>query len=118
MVEDIASLKINTIIGIGACGSINADIPKGSQVFVRKALITNGTSKYYTKNKSETAGDILVDKMNAFSQNKKIKSVNVASVDALYKESFDLLKSFSENGADIVNMESATFCSVSNFSNL
>ena len=51
IIEELACLKCKTVIGIGACGSITPEIPKGKIVINDTAVITDGTGRNYTKEK-------------------------------------------------------------------
>ena len=112
LTEEIAHLNIELILGIGACGSLNSKYPKGCQVIINKAINTDGTTPYYTKKKVVEPifdfSQIELDKLN-------LKYAKSATVDALYKESFELLNSFKNDGIDIVNMETSPFYATANY---
>jgi uridine phosphorylase len=107
LVEELAHLGVKTIVGIGAAGSIAADLPRGTQVVATSALTTDGTSRVYTDEaEMHVAPDIYV----AIQQAERecpwhLRPVRAATIDAIYRETDVLIRSLVEQGAQVINME-------------
>ena len=112
LVEEAAEIGISKIIGIGACGSLSKEIHKGSLVVAKNSFNTDGTSKIYqTINKSEPSSRLLklTESNNHFSP----KLAQAVCMDALYRETRELIDSFIKIGGEIINMESSAFYAAS-----
>ena len=104
LVEELAALGVSTVIGFGCAGSISLEIEHGMQIVVDRALATDGTSKAY--------GTVDI----AFQPDSRLRNrvsgtvpVVAATVDAVYRETPEIIANFREEGARVVNMESAPF---------
>ncbi|MBN1815074.1 MAG: hypothetical protein JXA14_24785 [Anaerolineae bacterium] len=107
LVEELAHLGVRTIVGIGAAGSITADLPRGTQIVVTSALTTDGTSRAYT---DEAEVHVAPDIYAAIQQAEReypwhLRPVRVATIDAIYRETDVLIRSLADRGAEVVNME-------------
>jgi uridine phosphorylase len=102
IVEELAAMGVKYLLGFGAAGSIDADLPQGTQIVVRSAPLTDGTSRNYA---SETVH--CDSRLQSTLPN--VRAVTAATVDAVYRETESLIKSFQRVGAQIINMESAPF---------
>ncbi|MDF2645878.1 MAG: hypothetical protein K0Q73_1683 [Paenibacillus sp.] len=121
LVEELSHLGVKYIIGYGAAGSIDRDINKGDQVIGIKSLVTDGTSRSYVRDKQELFCDeeLLNITMNeAIKLNIDIKHVTVANIDALYRETKELIQDYQSRGAQIVNLETSALFAASEICNV
>ena len=117
LVEEVAELGIDTVIGIGACGSTVPRLPKGSQVYATRSLTTCGASKEYTGEASAAPSGRLVTAVESLDGRKPVPAV-AATVDAIYRETRELVDSLAGRGAEVINMESSAFYAASALCNL
>ena len=108
LIEELFEFGVRLILGIGACGSLTERLRKNDVVVDSEALITDGTSKFYTKEKSIKPDKDLI----TFIKDKEIKTAISTTIDALYQETKSVISNFQKMGAEIINMESATFYAV------
>jgi len=97
LVEELTHLGVQYIIGYGAAGSIDEEISKGELVVGVRSLNTDGISKMYLPDKLEFLcnNEILqITREVAKKLQFNIKEVTVANVDALYRETKDLIRKF------------------------
>ncbi|MCJ7548548.1 MAG: hypothetical protein MUQ30_02575 [Anaerolineae bacterium] len=116
VVEELAHIGVTQIIGIGACGSIDPDIPKGSQVVAPTALLTDGTSKAYSSDETEITGDPLLCSLALSagqSLSTKVTSVRTVTTDAIYRETEADVRTWREWGGQVVNMETSALYAAS-----
>jgi uridine phosphorylase len=115
LVEELTQMGVQYIIGYGAAGSIDGDISKGDLVIGTRSLNTDGTSKTYLPDKHVLFCNkelLQITREEAIHLEINIKEVIVANVDALYRETKDLIFHYQSEGAQIVNLEtSALFAS-------
>ena len=115
LVEELAYLGVTRIIGIGACGSIDPGLPKGSQVVVDTALTTDGTSRAYT-DEAELGADPQLRAL-ALSAGEKLSCrvhiVRAVATDAIYRETEDDVIAWRSRGAQVVNMETSALYAAS-----
>jgi uridine phosphorylase len=109
LVEELAHLGVRHLIGIGAAGSIAADLPRTTQIVATSALTTDGTSRAYA---SETEVHVNPAIYAAVQRAERVhpwhlRPVRVATIDAIYRETDTLLRALAERGAETVNMEIA-----------
>ncbi|WP_199621264.1 phosphorylase family protein [Paenibacillus alkalitolerans] len=110
LVEELAQLGVEYIIGYGAAGSIDREIRKGDLVVGINSLVTDGTSRIYFPNNNEiNCNGILLNITRVASRSLElnVKEVTVANVDALYRETRELVSRFQSEGAQIVNLETS-----------
>jgi len=118
VVEELACLGVKYIIGFGLAGSISSDIPKCTHIVASKGLVTDGTSRAYTKVVSVDADDKLLGILQSSRPNYEIIPVNIATVDAIYQETDIAVQEWTNLGAQAINMETtplyaaSTFCGV------
>ena len=101
LVEELAYIGVTKIIGIGAVGSIDPAIPKGSQVVAQAALTTDGTSKAYTV-APELKGDALLCSLALAAGERlstEIRKVCAVTSDALYRETEAEVRTWRAKGA-------------------
>lgn len=102
IVEELSAMGVPFVIGYGSAGSFDASLPQGTQLVVRSALATDGTSKQYGVGpfKPDQGLQGLVPSAS---------HVTAATADAVYRETPELLDRWGNAGAQIVNMEAAPF---------
>lgn len=116
LVEELSTMGVRHIIGYGAAGSINTNLIQGTQLIVGSALCNDGTSKTYNKDARYVNGSVTLGSMakqSAESLGFQLTNVSAATVDALYRETKELVSEWREEGADIINMESGAFYAAS-----
>ena len=115
VVEELAHIGVNQILGIGAGASIDPDIPKGSQVVAQTALLTDGTSKAYS-DRAEMKGDPLLCSL-ALSAGQslvtRVHPVCTVTTDAIYRETEAQVSTWRAQGGQVVNMETAALYAAS-----
>ena len=102
LVEELSELGVPCVIGYGAAGSLDPSLPHGSQLAVASALPTDGTSKHYG------AGPFAPDQA-LLERVPSATHVTAATVDAVYRETPELVDAWRSQGAQVVNMEAAPF---------
>jgi uridine phosphorylase len=96
--EELIELGARTLIRIGTCGALNADLALGEIVAVREALARDGTSRELGAGDAVLPDPDLTAAIDA-------RAVTAASVDLFYGEP-------DTSGADVVEMECATLFQV------
>lgn len=115
LVEELAHLGVELIVGIGAAGSLVASLPKGSIIVADSALAVDGTSRAYT---GELHVDAAPELLQAVSQAAGectlcVHAATVANVDAVYRETPAQIEELRGQGADVVNMETSVLYAAS-----
>lgn len=107
LVEELACIGVEYIIGFGAAGSISRDLPKCSQIVAAKGLVTDGTSRAYTKADSVSADSELIEMLLSIEDNLKreVIPVTIATIDAIYQETDVAVREWVNLGAQAINME-------------
>jgi uridine phosphorylase len=115
LVEELACLSVGHILGLGACGSLDAALSQGSLVLCDRALPTDGTSRAYGATEPLRASRDLVGatQMAASELGYTVTSATAATVDALYRETPALIWGLRRQGAQIVNLETSPLYAVS-----
>jgi uridine phosphorylase len=111
LVEELAAIGVKHLIGFGAAGSIDPELVQGTQVIVESAPLTDGTSRHY-------ATETVVCDARLRSTLPGVQGVVAGTVDAVYRETDALIKSFQQQHAQIINMESAPFYAAAQRCNL
>ncbi len=111
LVEELAQLGVRTIIGVGAAGGLVEGYPKGTQTAASRALVTDGTSTHYTTEPEAYPDPGLLDLARTVAADADISTRDscVATVDAVYRETPELIEGYRALGAQIVNMETTPF---------
>jgi uridine phosphorylase len=109
LVEELACLGVRIVLGFGVAGSLVTDLPKGQQVMATTGVVTDGTSRAYTRLDEVSADTGLATALQAAAARLGIdvQPVTVATVDALYRETPDDVRSWLDRGARAINMETA-----------
>lgn len=102
LVEELSEIGVPLVIGFGAAGSLDLSLPQGTQLVIRSALATDGTSKHYG------AGPFKLDR-SLQGLVPSAADVTAATVDAVYQETTELLDGWKNVGAQVINMEAAPF---------
>jgi len=115
LVEELAALGIRTIVGYGVAGSLGSDLAQGSFIVAKSALPTDGTTKSYRANTLEHADPELLHATYVAGQKVgcTLWPVTAATIDALYRETTELVEELRGLGADIVQMECSPLYAVS-----
>jgi uridine phosphorylase len=107
IVEELAHLGVCNIIGLGMAGSIVEKLPKGSLVVAGSALATDGTSRHYTDAPVVCPDEeLLTAALDAAERSGlPFSEATVATVDAIYRETVELVRGLAEKGAEMLTME-------------
>jgi uridine phosphorylase len=104
LVEEMASLGVQTLLGLGAAGAIDETLKLGAQIAASEAPALDGTSKAYTTEPSHPAPSLLKGAQALGAQ-----PVKIATHDAFYRETDADLAAWQAAGLQAINMESAPF---------
>ncbi len=115
LVEELASIGVKLFLGYGIAGSIDRQLPQGALVVADSALPTDGTSKAYDTHGTQQAEAKLVTAAidSAAAVGCDMKPVRAATVDALYRETPEVIDELAKQGAQIINMETSALYTVS-----
>ena len=107
--EDLAELGVRFVLGVGAAGSLRADLPKGTQVVATAALCGDGTSRAYcNENIIEARQNPLEAAQEAAHQSgTPLRRTVLATTDAIFRESEEQAAQWRAAGAEAVCMEAA-----------
>lgn len=111
LVEELAALGVRTILGVGAAGGLVEGFPKGTQTVASRALVTDGASPHYTSEDAAYPDSALLELAQAVARDANLptRDACVATVDAVYRETPELIQGYRAAGAHIVNMETTPF---------
>jgi len=111
LVEELACIGVEYIIGFGAAGSISHDLPKCAQIAALKALVTDGTSRAYTRDDSVAADSELLRMLQSIKGNLKheVVTATIATVDAIYQETDVAVREWASLGAQAIMRWSPRF---------
>jgi uridine phosphorylase len=115
LVEELACLGVTHLIGFGAAGSIVPSLTKGTQIVASTGIVTDGTSRAYTKQDNLAASSELCSAVCAVGDELGVKvvPVKVATVDAVYRETNADIQRWLSSGAEVINMETTPFYAAS-----
>ena len=108
LTEELACYGCKTVIGYGCAGSIVPSVELLQQVVVKDAIPTDGTSRAYGE--SESAADPRLIRLAQDAANQlgiDLVQVRAATVDAVYRETPELVEAWRSMGAEAINMESS-----------
>ena len=114
LVEELAYLGVQRIIGIGCAGSINREVPRGTQFILERALVTDGTAQRYGAplwsfvTPDQSLLRVCRDIAASLGEYRRVTG---AQVDAIYQETPQLVREWRSKGADVINMEVSTLYS-------
>lgn len=110
MVEELAALGVNQIIGLGCGGGLIPDLARGAQVAVASAPGTDGTSRWYGGGTGRADPGLLRRAMQAADRlGVPLREVRAVTMDALYRETPAAVRRWRKAGGELVNMESGPF---------
>jgi uridine phosphorylase len=111
LVEELAELGVPAVVGVGAAGGLVAEFPRGTQAVASRALVTDGTSPHYTTEDSASPDSGLLNLARAVATRAGVLTRDgcVATVDAVYRETPELIGGYRARGAQSVNMETTPF---------
>lgn len=112
IIEEVSTTGIKWLIGIGAAASIVNNINRNDIIFPTNVYINDAVSKYYCDQdwiKIDKEMYFLVCEIMA---NLKWHEVKGATVEALYRQSENVLKPWRDQGAQVVNWELGPFYTV------
>lgn len=116
MLERLIAMGAQKIIALGCCGSLQTNLPIGSFVIPLTALSEEGTSLHYPLPKGTVAAADaqIVNICLAKCVEKKIKpfSGKVWTTDALFRETREKVKKYSQNNLLAVEMEMSALFTV------
>ena len=107
LVEELACIGVKYIIGFGLAGGISHNMPKYAHIVALRGLVTDGTSKAYTKANSVDANDELLQMLLSIKHDfrNEITPTVIAAVDAVYQETDTAVREWINLGAQAINME-------------
>jgi uridine phosphorylase len=108
LVEELAAVGVETVVGQGVAGSIDEAIGVGDQVVGARALPTDGTSASYLTDGAAVPADAILAESVAGAAGRlgiAVKSAAVVTVDAFYQETDDRVARWQAQGGQIINME-------------
>jgi uridine phosphorylase len=108
-VEELAQIGVQFILGVGAAGSLKAELPRGSQMIAASVLCTDGTSRAYCSEPTLGAPKELLAAATAAGRKTgiELQEVTLATTDAIYRETDDQVRDWLRLGAHAVCMEAA-----------
>ena len=113
LVEELAVLGTEVLIGIGCAGSVDRSLVRGTQFFARRALCTDGASRVYLgqgqADLSIAAEDVSVVERTAARLGIPIAATTGVTVDVLYRETPELVAEWQRIGGQWINMEVTPF---------
>ena len=109
LVEELAHLGVEVIIGLGAAGSLVPGLAKGTPVVATAGLVTDGTSTAYTQARQVMPHAGLLDALARIEGGlaSGLARVRVATVDAVYRETEEAVQRWLSLGAQAINMETS-----------
>jgi len=113
LVEELTTMGVKTVIGLGCAGSIAPKVKRGQQFIIDRALVTDGTSKAYVPQgalQCEPDADLL-DLASSIAQDRgsAISRVTGLTVDAIYRETKENVSTWRSMGGEVMNMEVTPF---------
>ena len=122
VVEELIQLDVKTLIRIGTCGGIGADIKQLDMIAVVAASAFDGTTRTYLANEPHApfATFEILNAADTVAQEKDLKLIfgGVASVDVFYNPSPDYVPKLREKGIVAVEMETSLIYYLANRSGL
>jgi purine-nucleoside phosphorylase len=120
LLEELACLGVQIVIGFGAAGSLESPRHIGKALVADRALCSDGTSRAYTDAPSVGPdADLLRLALEIASREGARPLVGtIHTTDALYQERPSRVRGWREAGASFVNLETAPFYAVSAYLNV
>ncbi|MBN1344906.1 MAG: hypothetical protein JXQ73_19585 [Phycisphaerae bacterium] len=114
LTEELAHLGVPFILGYGVAGSIDPDLPQGRLIVAESALPLDGTSRAYGAQAVHQAEDSLIRTAiwHAGANHADLTPVTAVTVDALYRETPELMEGLRAQGGQVINLETSTLYTV------
>jgi uridine phosphorylase len=115
VIEEMAYLGVESVVGFGYAGSLREAVKPGTIVLASSGIVSDGTSREYTQSDEVRAGAAIraVYEGLAPSLGSAVSPAKVWTTGALYREYPGRVASWREAGADIVNMDTSPFYAAS-----
>ena len=114
LVEEIACFGCKYVIGYSCAGAIDLSLERGQQIVADRAVPTDGTSLAYGQAELLADSELLELATNAAQKlGCGITPVCAATVDALYRETPEMVARWRAAGAQVINMETSPFYAAS-----
>ncbi len=115
VIEEMAYLGVQRVIGCGYSGSLRADIRPGDIVLAASGLVSDGTSRQYTDAGEVHPGRGMLEAYATLdaSVRGRVHPVCVWTTDAIYREYPSQVAAWARRGADVVNMDTSPLYAVS-----
>lgn len=104
-------------IGVGYCGGLKAEIEIGRIIIPAKAIIGEGTSKYYGKGEISSADQSLVRRLVDVTRRFGYEPLlgEIYSIDAPFMETPDVISELSQQGILGIDMETSALFSIAEY---
>lgn len=115
VIEEMAYLGVQRVIGCGYSGSLRADIMPGDIVVATLGYASDGTTREYTEaDEVGPSGRALAayEELDAALRD-GVRSACVWTTDAIYREYPSKVAAWADRGADVVNMDTSPLYAVS-----
>ena len=114
VMEELAALGVRWALGFSASGALRGDLPPGTIVGAERALVSCGTSREYTRERTVAADPELLRlaRQAAVERGVEIRWGTAWTTDALFRELPSRVRAWRRRGADWLNMETASFYAV------
>lgn len=110
LVEEIACLGCKNVIGYSCAGAVDLSLQTGQQIVANRAIPTDGTSLAYGNNDLFADPGLLNFANNAAGTlGHGITPVCAATVDALYRETPEMVAYWRSREAQVINLETSPF---------
>ncbi len=118
-IEQLIAAGAERIITVGYAGSLTGSVSIGDVIVPNSFISTEGTSRHYCKSVNEIKPtEKILKKIQRLPSSDKFKFGKCWSTDALFRETEEDIKCFSEQEALCVDMESSACAAVCNFRNI
>jgi uridine phosphorylase len=112
LVEELACLGVRCIVGYGIAGSMDPALRRGNLIVGASALASDGTTRAYSREETILPDGSLLEQAMRLGGQDPLTCVRVATVDALYRETHELIDGYKARGAGVVNMETSPLYAV------
>jgi uridine phosphorylase len=114
LLEELACLGVQTVVGVGAAGSLVSPHHVGRMLIVDRALCSDGTSQQYTDQPSVGPAPDLFELAVALASQEGGEPIvgTIHTTDALYQEWPARIRQWRGAGAAFVNLETSPFYAV------
>ena len=115
VIEEMAYLGVKYVIGYGYAGALREEFIPGSIVLASSGIVSDGTSREYSKLSGVKASEHLMTQYNKLDPSLRngVLPGTAWTSDAIYREYPSKIQSWIQAGADFVNMNTSHFYAVS-----